>query len=1270
MATGNRRATVAGLWLASLVCVACDWGPAEPGTFAVAFSWRETAPTFETWVHARVERANGDTRIQVAEAPLTALSSGAQLQFATVPYGGPYWVVIEVKEAASKQAHTLYFGESAPFELRRGRHTEVGVALGLTSAPSPAADDPSGALVIVGKNEVGYIRERVVTLGLASRGATRVVVANDFALSQGRSEVALEGLPQDGARHLLEWDLDRERCARPPCADGTRTVFAQWLNERGYASEVVSASVELDREAPRLAVAALGPSPVRVGTTVTILVNATEPLAEPPLLSVAPRDPGFGPFVQVPEGGYVAEYTATSIETSREEFQFSVELVDRAGNRWVSELTRALVVDSVAPTLSWGADVLPSVVQDGETFSLRFELDEVAAELPAVRVGSVEADCMFEGPNQRQVQCSHIASRDEGSGERPISIEARDLAGNATILFAGSVLYDTLPRCGNGVVEEARFEVCDEGLANSDAPDAACRTNCRPSRCGDGIRAPERGEACDDGNNTASDGCAKDCSSDESCGNGTLDTIHGEQCDDGNLLSHDGCSSACQQEILRVLDAPRFSGSGQLGTYDSRRGRLLLSSLNVLWELTVGGFRRASTPTDPSFVVKGASGMVYDAVRDRVVLIVEGAIWEWDGVSWKEGKALDVRAPRPSYASSIAYAGGKKARTLLFGGSRFDDNADDEPYDGVQNNELWAWDGEFWDELTPSDGVTPPPRKSSVLAYDPKRDRVVLFGGEAVPLGEDYAEGLDDTWEWDGTRWHAFDLTGQPQPGAPGRALAFDADRNRMVLLDANGELWDWDGSLWERRPDAPEVLADAGALIYDYDRQRMVALGKGDREAWAEQGKVWVALHGADEAAELLKAPSITYDVANARGLLFGGHVPPNPGVYKRDTETYYDHTWMWTGATWTPIEIEGETPPARAFAAMAHDPLRGVSVLFGGEVGVGQPCKGKCAEVTPLKDTWELDGDSWRQIAIEGESPPAGGGGEMFFDLARKRVTLFAPSSDGTLGVWLWDGSSWTRTTPVGEVPRARTHFAVAYDAVRERAVLFGGERVDSGESLRLDDTWEWDGTSFHALPSATSPGARSHHAMVFHATRGSVLLYGGSVGAAMEDVWEWTGATWLRHPIWANELRLQADQDHKLVFDVRSHDVVWVGIDVSRTKRDLRHNLRFEAVTAKLYCPFATASLECPSEEACLEGQDSDGDGLAGCADPDCYGFCSPVCNPTWMSCDPALPHCGDGTCSPTENGKRCASDCGRSASVCGDFRCDGDEDGVSCPGDCGP
>ena len=67
------------------------------------------------------------------------------------------------------------------------------------------------------------------------------------------------------------------------------------------------------------------------------------------------------------------------------------------------------------------------------------------------------------------------------------------------------------------------------------------------NECGDGV--VEGIEECDDGNTTAGDGCAADCTTElveGVCGDGTLNT--GEECDDGNTVDGDGCSSACTEE--------------------------------------------------------------------------------------------------------------------------------------------------------------------------------------------------------------------------------------------------------------------------------------------------------------------------------------------------------------------------------------------------------------------------------------------------------------------------------------------------------------------------------------------------------------------------------------------------------------------------------------------------------------------------------------------------------------------------------------------------
>lgn len=65
------------------------------------------------------------------------------------------------------------------------------------------------------------------------------------------------------------------------------------------------------------------------------------------------------------------------------------------------------------------------------------------------------------------------------------------------------------PECGDGVVDEALGESCDDGAANADAP-STCRADCTLPYCGDGI--VDRDEDCDDANAFGGDGCRPDCS--------------------------------------------------------------------------------------------------------------------------------------------------------------------------------------------------------------------------------------------------------------------------------------------------------------------------------------------------------------------------------------------------------------------------------------------------------------------------------------------------------------------------------------------------------------------------------------------------------------------------------------------------------------------------------------------------------------------------------------------------------------------------------------
>lgn len=82
-----------------------------------------------------------------------------------------------------------------------------------------------------------------------------------------------------------------------------------------------------------------------------------------------------------------------------------------------------------------------------------------------------------------------------------------------------------------------------------------------PALCGNGLVESANGEQCDDGNQMPGDGCSSNCQVEPYwncpnpcapctmtiiCGDGAIGP--GEECDDGNVRSLDGCSDACQRE--------------------------------------------------------------------------------------------------------------------------------------------------------------------------------------------------------------------------------------------------------------------------------------------------------------------------------------------------------------------------------------------------------------------------------------------------------------------------------------------------------------------------------------------------------------------------------------------------------------------------------------------------------------------------------------------------------------------------------------------------
>ncbi len=111
----------------------------------------------------------------------------------------------------------------------------------------------------------------------------------------------------------------------------------------------------------------------------------------------------------------------------------------------------------------------------------------------------------------------------------------------------------------------------------------------------------------------------------------------------------------------------------------------------------------------------------------------------------------------------------------------------------------------------------------------------------------------------------------------------------------------------------------------------------------------------------------------------------------------------------------------------------------------------------------------------------------------VARRTPTLL-PTRHAT-------GPAWTRLL----TPGGRVSSTLVYDARRGQLVLFGGSTPAT-----VNEVWEYDGLRWRAVPSVEPwPSSTSGHEAAFVAERGTMISYGGQLGA--EQTWEYDGHAW---------------------------------------------------------------------------------------------------------------------------------------------------------------
>lgn len=293
--------------------------------------------------------------------------------------------------------------------------------------------------------------------------------------------------------------------------------------------------------------------------------------------------------------------------------------------------------------------------------------------------------------------------------------------------------------------------------------------------------------------------------------------------------------------------------------WDSGRDRLVAfggalgaTELNTMkeWDGTV--WLTVNPTVRPS--VRRRPAMVYDEARGVTVLFGGGAAfnndtWTWNGTTWTQ--MTTPTAPAGRFGAAMAYDKTREV-VVLFGGF---------VPSGQDTNDVWEWNGTTWSPR-PSIGGVPIARGAHRMAYHEALQTTVLCGGYSTPQ----ANTLSDVWSWNGTSWSQG-----PNLAASicDQVFAYDPTRQRIVLFgglritagpvltDLNAT-YEWHNQWTQRSPLSIPSSRNAGAQAYDPVNNRVLSAG-GTTAAGITFADTWAYSPVSPASANSFGSPCLT---------------------------------------------------------------------------------------------------------------------------------------------------------------------------------------------------------------------------------------------------------------------------------------------------------------------------------------------------------------------------------------------------------------------------
>ncbi len=161
--------------------------------------------------------------------------------------------------------------------------------------------------------------------------------------------------------------------------------------------------------------------------------------------------------------------------------------------------------------------------------------------------------------------------------------------------------------------------------------------------------------------------------------------------------------------------------------------------------------------------------------------------------------------------------------------------------------DTWTWNGTSW---TPCASCTTPgvnepcPRISTRMAFD--GTNVVLFGGTGPNIGGSCPgslTGYSDTWTWNGSTqsWTQWCPSCTPPPGRYSEGLAYDQNKNRVVMFGGNEAAY----------TSGPSLLDEEGSAISPVS----------DTWVWDGSGQTWSGPFNNQTGLCPRSSPGLAYD-------------------------------------------------------------------------------------------------------------------------------------------------------------------------------------------------------------------------------------------------------------------------------------------------------------------------------------------------------------------------------------------------------------------------